>query len=349
LRSANKPSKLPSMSFQLSDPASLALLQAAGGGVAAGMPVAANMKGIPSADPKTTVNTFCQRYCRKPISKTDIVYTTQKIGAVYQSVVRLNCIEGLEFAGEVASNAKDAEKNAASQALANYANEMATLPAAKNGKKRKASDATPTMAAVAAAAASINGAMAGPVKPLDPTQPNAKMTLNSGLTRILKRTLTKEDVQCNTVSTALGFQCTLSLPAMPGEWGGYAWAGEVANKKKDAEENAARHAVAALRADAEMCLAMDTPPAKAAKTNNGKGKGKGNWGKGWGMGFWGGGGKGWGQLPSQFGWSAWDPSFKGGGKGEGFIGGISDGEFGGGEEGGGEGDFGGGEEAPVGL
>jgi len=261
------------------------------------MAAPAGSPGIPSADQKTTLNTFCQRYCRRPISKTDILYTTQKIDAVYQSVVRLNCIEGIEFAGEFASNTKDAEKNAAQQALVNYAAEIATLPASKtqSGKKRKV-DSDPTMAAVAAAAASINGAIAGPIAPLDPSQPNAKMALNTGLMRILHRTLTKDEIQYNTVSTALGFQCTISLPSLPAEWGGYAWAGEVANKKKDAEENAARHAVEALRADASMSLAMDTPPVKASKPNfkgTGKGFGFGSWGKG----AWGGGGKGY-QLPS---------------------------------------------------
>lgn len=214
---------------------------------------AANAVNVPGADPKTALNTFCQRYCKRAISKTDIVYTCQKIDNVQQAVVRLNCLDGIEFAGEVAALQKDAEKNAAKQALLNYSGEIAKLPAAnKTNKKRKVpGDVVPPIAGVSA---------------VDPTMQNAKVALNTGLMRILHRALTKEDVQYNTVQTALGFQCTISLPSLPGEWAGYAWAGEVANKKRDAEEHAARHAVEALRADPTMASAMDTPPTKMPKT-----------------------------------------------------------------------------------
>merc|ERR1719384_2250179 len=100
--------------------------------------------------------------------------------------------------------------------------------------------------------------------------------------RILHRALNKDDVSYNTVQTALGYQCTISLPSLPGEWGGFAWAGEVANKKKEAEENAAKHALEALRADPGMLAALETPAIK--KPNPGKfgggkfgGGGKGKW------------------------------------------------------------------------
>lgn len=233
----------------------------------------------PNADPKTALNTFCQRYCKRAISKTDIVYTSNRIDQVYQAVVRLNCLDGIEFAGEVGSTQKDAEKNAAKQALLNYSAELETLqPSSKNNKKRKA----PTEFVINSAPAPVTP---GPTAPIDPATQNAKVALNTGLMRILHRTLAKEDVQYNTLQTALGFQCTISLPSLPGEWASYAWAGEVANKKKDAEEHAARHAVEALRADEGMSQLMDTPPAKAPKTS-GKSYGKGGgYGKSYGKSY----------------------------------------------------------------
>lgn len=274
----------------VTNPNLLALLQEP---VAAPVPV--NAATAPGADPKTTLNTFCQRYCKRAISKTDILYTTHKIGDVLQAVVKLNCLDGIEFAGEVATNQKDAEKNAAKQALQNYSSEMAMLPAAnKTTKKRKAPGDSMT-----------SFGMAAPALTVDPTTQNAKVALNTGLMRILHRALTKEDVQYNTVQTALGFQCTISLPSLPREWSTYAWAGEVANKKKDAEEHAARHAVEALRADPIMAKAMDTPPNKVAKTGGG--------GKGYAPSYGGGCYGGYGGMQM----SIFNKGFKGGWKGYG--------------------------------
>mmetsp|Transcript_61228 Transcript_61228/g.164690 ORF Transcript_61228/g.164690 Transcript_61228/m.164690 type:complete len:197 (-) Transcript_61228:155-745(-) len=64
---------------------------------------------------------------------------------------------------------------------------------------------------------------------------------------------------------------------MPGEWGSLAWAGELGQSQKAAEENAAMHAVAALQSDPTYA-AMVTggqqpgakqPGAKKAKTSGG--------------------------------------------------------------------------------
>merc|ERR1719215_1160706 len=91
----------------------------------------------------------------------------------------------------------------------------------------------------------------GPLEPGLTSNPrlNNKVMLNTALMRLLKRPLTKDDVCKNTVQTSLGYQCTISLPGMPGEWAGMAWAGEVAATQKDAEEHAARYALAAIEGD----------------------------------------------------------------------------------------------------
>lgn len=258
-----------------------------------------------TTDEKSGLNTFCQRYCRRAISKTDIVYTCNKVNDLYQAVVTLNCIDGIEFAGDVSKNQKDAEKNAAKQALLNYSGSgIEALPSTKPVKKRKATDLNPFGGGEPAVAE------------------NAKMVLNTALMRILRRALGKEDVAYETVQTPDGFQSTISLPTMPGEWSQLAWAGEAAPKKKDAEENAARHAVEALRQDASMSSVIDTPTSKAAKTVSGC-KGPGDFGgkSGGKGGFWGGmeaafaawkgkmAGKGWGKGPWKGPWNgggAWN-------------------------------------------
>lgn len=234
-------------------------------------------------DPKTALNTFCQRATKKAIGKTDIVYTSQKIGQVYQAVVRLNCMDGVEFAGETALTQKDAEKNAATQALSHYPAQLAEAPVGKNSKKRKTPGSDPV----------LDGLIPGSAADAAPVV-NSRMRLNAGVMRIVHKALNKDDIVYNTVQTALGYQCTISVPCLPGEWGTFAWAGEVDNKKKQAEENAAGHALNALRADPGMCASLDTPTVK--KLNPGKWFGsKGGGGKGFGKGYGcgGGGGKGW--------------------------------------------------------
>merc|ERR1719444_113853 len=86
-------------------------------------------------DPKTSLNQFCQRYCSRPVTKADVMYTTTKFGpSQFQAIVKLNCLEGQEYAGELSPNPKYAEKSAADQALQAFAAVIASLapPVRKN-------------------------------------------------------------------------------------------------------------------------------------------------------------------------------------------------------------------------
>lgn len=88
------------------------------------------MRGlIVDMDAKTALNQFCQRYCSRPVTKVDIMYTTTKFApSQFQAIVKLNCLEGQEYAGELSVNPKEAEKSAAQQALQAYAAAIASLP-----------------------------------------------------------------------------------------------------------------------------------------------------------------------------------------------------------------------------
>lgn len=212
---------------------------------------------------KTALNTFCQRYTNKTIGKPDIVYSNVKFGDQVQSTVTLACIGGAQFAGEVATTEKQAEQNAAKMALENYSAEIASLPEKSKTKnnKRKA----PTLIEAVDTAASPTGAL-----PLN----NNRVRLNAALGRILKRHMTKEDIQKSTVQAGTGHQCTISLPCLPDQWATMAWAGEVAENAKLAEENAAKHALEALKADATYGPMLEgtapvAKPAKAQKTGGG--------------------------------------------------------------------------------
>mmetsp|Transcript_84253 Transcript_84253/g.235969 ORF Transcript_84253/g.235969 Transcript_84253/m.235969 type:complete len:349 (-) Transcript_84253:57-1103(-) len=216
------------------------------------------------ADSKSTLNSFAQRHLKRPISKTDIVYSVAKFGEQYQATVSLNCMDGVQFAGEVANSQKEAEHNAAQIALANFGTDVAAMMDQRlQGKKRKASDAMLPDGAAA---------------PHGPVHESARTSLNTMLMRYMRRPLAQGDLVYSTVQTALGFQCTVTMPCLTGEYEGLGWAGEVAGKKKEAEENAAFQAFEALSADPAFAETA-TKTVKKGKSGKGKekGKGKGGW------------------------------------------------------------------------
>jgi len=190
---------------------------------------------------KTELNTFCQRHLKVPIGKADIVYTLQTFGEQHQATVTLNCMGGLQFSGEVAADLKQAQQNAAAAALSHHAAEIAALPAV-TGKKRKAEEAA------AGAPRAAKAPKAAVVAVANPSITN-KSTLNAAMGRILRRPLTKDDCKYETAKIGEGFQTTVSLPGLQGQWSQLAWAGELGETEKQAQENAAAHAVAALQAD----------------------------------------------------------------------------------------------------
>merc|ERR1712060_952430 len=75
-----------------------------------------------------------------------------------------------------------------------------------------------------------------------------------------------------------GFQSRVSLPGLPPPWNAEVWAGEVQQKKADAEQSAAGIALAAIKSDPSLVAAYSKPPKPNQWILNGglsKGKGKG--------------------------------------------------------------------------
>mmetsp|Transcript_116265 Transcript_116265/g.328906 ORF Transcript_116265/g.328906 Transcript_116265/m.328906 type:complete len:283 (-) Transcript_116265:12-860(-) len=250
---------------------------------------------IEGKDPKTAVNEFCQRYCRTPITRQCIVYTSIRVDSGgFQATVKLNCIDGQEFAGEVGSTLKEAEQNAAMQVLEFYASEIATMaPVAKKGKKRKASDSVGASLGLtpgsdsAALAVGIQGEVDAslleqvhvPSEVIEAAKAN-KSELNAMCSKIVRRVMDKGDVVYETYEAGGGFQATVALPGLPGTLGGQVWAGEVRSKKVDAEQSAAGFALEAIKADPDMMAAFNAPPKPKNYPSKGKGKSKGKFGKG---------------------------------------------------------------------
>mmetsp|Transcript_55370 Transcript_55370/g.147735 ORF Transcript_55370/g.147735 Transcript_55370/m.147735 type:complete len:281 (-) Transcript_55370:112-954(-) len=214
-------------------------------------------------DPKTAVNQFCQRFCNRPINKEDVIYTVTKYPQGYQATVKLNCIEGQEFAGAVANSQKEAEALASQQILDFYAEQINNMPKL-TGKKKKSSGSG--LGDPAAKVARIGEpAVVGALSP--------KSELNSTCSKIMRCVMEKGHVVYEAYQVEGGFQATVTMPKLPGEWGQQVWAGEVNSKKQEAEQSAAAIALEALRSDPSL-MAAHNAPQKPKNWTPGQGKGK---------------------------------------------------------------------------
>merc|ERR1719444_191808 len=144
-------------------------------------------------DPKTSLNQFCQRYCSRPVTKADILYATTTFAPnQFQTIVKLNCMEGQEYAGHVCTNAKDAEKSAADQALSAYASVIAALPPVPGGAPKKKKPANPA-GANRGLTGQLPTALPGAAATGDNPALTDKVKLNSLCMKIAGRALSKGD------------------------------------------------------------------------------------------------------------------------------------------------------------
>jgi len=248
-------------------------------------------------DYKSQLNEFLQKYCGRPVTKQDAQYVVSRYGASeYQCVVTVECMDGSEYAGEVCSDAKAAERSAAEQVLlANQDIVEATLQGTGAAKRKSGSALSP--AEKRARAEDPDGADNPAITP--------KTQLNSLVMRIIKRYLQKGETVYDTKKVQGSFQSTLTLSALPGEWGERSWAGHLCASKQKAEQSAADEALKDLQQDEEMKAEASRPKGGG----KGKGKGKGKFppaSGGWEMGFF---------DHVMLGAWGWSPMSKGKGKG----------------------------------
>mmetsp|Transcript_31308 Transcript_31308/g.50344 ORF Transcript_31308/g.50344 Transcript_31308/m.50344 type:complete len:331 (+) Transcript_31308:1-993(+) len=237
-------------------------------------------------DPKTELNHFCQRFCQRPVTKQDIMYSTNKFGNQYQAIVKLNCIQGQEYAGHLCLNQKEAEKSAAQQAVQAYSSQMNTLPPpASKDPAKKQRKVQPILTPAELAAKKAKREEEGENPAITP-----KTKLNTLVMKIAKRYLQKGETVYECKKYSGGYQAVVRLSALPGEWGTRVWAGHVSSTKQKAEQSAAEIALQQIGDDKD--LAEEAAKPKGAGKGKGKGMGKG--------------GKGWGYM-----WNPWDWGYGG--------------------------------------
>jgi len=219
-------------------------------------------------DSKAELMQFAQKFTRRPITKEDVHYTSFKVRTGgYQCTVKLRFMESAEFVGQVGTTMKDAEKNAAKGAMDECLPIQEQLPPPepkrqltkmeKEAKRIKTGDDKED---------ANNPAM------------TYKTKLNAVLMKMAGRPLKKEDTTYTAMQVAGGFQATVSLKSLPGDWSTRAWAGHVATTKQKAEQSVAEIAYNQIMADAELSeLATAEKPKPVKGKGKGKGKGKNKW------------------------------------------------------------------------
>lgn len=103
---------------------------------------------------------------------------------------------------------------------------------------------------------------------------NPKQALNEALGRIVKHPLSKDSTIYEIQAVAGGYQATLSLPCLPGQWQTDLWVSKVCAKKKDAETSAAAAALASILGDPQFFSLLSMPkPNTQLRKGGGGGKG----------------------------------------------------------------------------
>jgi len=234
------------------------------------------------------LNEFLMRKLARPVAKQDLEYTIVQLEGTggYQCTLAMNCMEDLQFAGEILENARDAKMSAADQVLLYFAEEIGTMSA--GGKKKKGAKRTAEVAGFTDQPISIGSelagilstAVAGNAQPgtssadSDHSHINNKSELNNFYSKIIRRVINKGEVNYATNAVECGgWQSQLQLPGLPEPLSETVWAGEVCGKKQDAEQSVAGVALDTLKSD-PVLAAIFSEPSKPSGSFSGKGKGK---------------------------------------------------------------------------
>lgn len=224
------------------------------------------MAGIlANENPKAAVHSFLTICFSNRPGKGDMEYNTIYVNGGYQSTLTLKALEGQQWVGEVRADPKSAEKSAAQKVIDDHREMIETFAARREAeiavadgnhaepafKKQRIDDRTGYICS-----------------------DSNKNTLNGLVMNVLRsRSLLKQgDKPLVYDSCPLGeviegeeaasYQCTLTMPTMPGDYATMLFIGEECEKKKDAEQSAAGKALEALQADDEIMASVKDLPTK---------------------------------------------------------------------------------------
>lgn len=237
-------------------------------------------------DAKTQLMHFCQAKLGSIFKQGDIVYTNNKFPAGWQSIVKLVCLGGQEFAGELKASSLEAEQGAAAQAVDAFQAEITSLgldtgvnEATASRKRKFGQIGGPSMKKQKLPPGILGENSMVPPEAIEIVQ-TSKMELNTHCSKIVRRVMEKTDITYETDDVeGGGFQSKLRLSCLPDSWGSKVFVGEVNAKKGDAEQSVAGVALAAIKKDVGLMSKFAAPPKQKVRPPNmgmkGKGGGKG--------------------------------------------------------------------------
>lgn len=226
-----------------------------------------------SADPKSELNQFLQKFLKRPVTKSDLEFTTSRYGHLkFQTVLKLSCLDGLEYAGDVCADPKAAEKAAAQQALFANADVVTQAMLTPQEKKRKPAQMSYEDRRIEREAKRVKALDEGISLENNPAI-TPKTQLNSLCMKIAKRYLQKGETVYECHKVGMQYQATVVLACLPGEWAERSWAGEVCSTKQKAEQSCAEEALKDITGDPELA-AEAAKPKGGGKGGKGKIKGK---------------------------------------------------------------------------
>jgi len=229
-------------------------------------------------DLKTLLNQFCQRVCRRPVTKEDILYTTIQHGpSQFSATVKLNCVGGGEFRGGVCSNRRAAQKSAAQEALQAHKTLLSMLywtnkPKVGQQEQHESNESHSSRSSLSDrldTCLNLEKEFMYEPPAANPTM-TGKSVLNTACMKILRRAMRKGDIVYErSVQAAVPvpkYCCAVKLPCLPGPWGSKVWVGKVCSSQKAAEQCAAVVAVESIFEDPELGpLASSTSKQKYPK------------------------------------------------------------------------------------
>jgi len=195
-------------------------------------------------DLKTLLNQFCQRVCRRPVTKEDILYTTIQHGlAQFSATVKLNCIGGGEFRGGVCSTQRAAQKSAAQQAVQAHKALLSMLcftnrPKVGQQEHYENNESHSSSSHSDGVDRCLNLEKEFPHEPVANPTMTGKSVLNVACMRIVRRALRKGDIvfegSMQATAPVPEYRCAVRLPCLPSVWGSKVWFGKVCSSKKAA-------------------------------------------------------------------------------------------------------------------
>eukprot|EP00930_Biecheleria_cincta_P038227 TRINITY_DN26262_c0_g1_i2.p1 TRINITY_DN26262_c0_g1~~TRINITY_DN26262_c0_g1_i2.p1 ORF type:complete len:396 (-),score=69.71 TRINITY_DN26262_c0_g1_i2:75-1262(-) len=96
---------------------------------------AAGIEESGSLDTKSKLSIFLQWKCGRTLEKGDVTYSTSRQGGMYRTTLKLHCLDGLEFEGDPAVDAKAAQDAAALNVLNDFPSDIERMTKIMQSKK----------------------------------------------------------------------------------------------------------------------------------------------------------------------------------------------------------------------